>query len=71
MPEHGTIPLDVPPGEGQLEIFRCNDKKAVASVAGCGDEEEGVPHLSGDGNRRGWKRLAWWRAVSWTEIEVR
>jgi hypothetical protein len=70
MPEPGTIPLDVP-GAGQLEISRCNDKKAVAIVASCGDEEAGVPHRSGGGNRRRWKRVAWRRAVSWTGIEVR
>ena len=70
MPEPGTIPLDVQ-GENQPEISRSNDKKAVASVANGGDEEAGAPRLSGDGNRRGWKRLAWRRAASWTGIEVR
>jgi hypothetical protein len=44
MPEPGTIPLDAP-GGGQLEINGCNDKKAVESVAGCGDEEASEPHL--------------------------
>ena len=70
MPEPGTIPLDVP---GELKISRCSDKKAVAGVASCDDEEAeaGVPHRSGDGNRKGWKRLAWRRAVSWTGIDVR
>jgi len=62
MPEPGIVPL---------EISHCNGKKAVANVASCGDEEAGIPHRSGDGNRRGWKRLAWRRAVSWTAIEVR
>jgi hypothetical protein len=57
MPEPGTIRLDVP-DEGQLKISRCNDKKAVASVASCGGEEAGVPHQSGGGNRRRWKRIA-------------
>ena len=70
MPEPGTIPLNVP-GEGQLEISPCNDKKAVASVANCGDAEAAVPHRSGDGNRRRWKRLAWRKAVSWKGVEVR
>jgi hypothetical protein len=45
-------------------------RSTAESVAGCGDEEAGAPHRSGDGDRRRWKRLPWRRAVSWTGIEV-